>query len=166
MKRILLLCAVVSWVLPACADEAVMGEAADAALQVTVKCDKKEYMHGEPGVVYIITPTGRLKATLTVANASTKAHTLEFRSGQQYDFVIRDTKGKELKRWSAGRAFTDALQEKVVAPGETLNFTDGLSLGEVGKPLPEGDYILEGILTCHPPTSATTKFKIIPTPAR
>jgi hypothetical protein len=133
---------------------------------VTVSCDKKEYMHGEPGVVYVMAPTGKLKAKLTVKNVGDVGQTLEFRSGQQYDFIIRDAKGKELVRWSAEMGFMAVIQEIELPAGEKMEFEEELLLGAVGKPLPEGDYILEGVLTSHPPISVKIKFKIVPTPAK
>jgi hypothetical protein len=135
-------------------------------IAVTVGSDKKEYMHGEPGVVYVMAPTAKMKAKLTVRNVTDKGIELEFHSGQQYDFIIRDAKGKELIRWSADMGFMAVIQEIELPAGEEMIFEEELLLGGVGKPLPEGDYILEGKLTCHPPISVQIKFKIVPTPAK
>ena len=135
-------------------------------IQVTVKSDKQEYTHGEPGVVYVMPPTGKLKATLTVKNVSGKVQKLEFRSGQKYDFVIRDAKGKELVRWSKDKGFIASIEEIELEPGNQLTYNDEVLLGDIAKPLPEGDYTLEGILTSHPSISARVAFKIVPTPAK
>ena len=135
-------------------------------VQVTVTCDKLHYSHGEPGVNYIMAPTGRLKATLTATNSSNQAQTLAFRSGQKFDFIIRNADGKEVKRWSTSKMFTQALAEESLAAGRGMSFSENLSLGEAGKPLPEGGYVLEAILVCQPPLSARVPFKIVPTPLR
>ncbi len=168
MKTFFAIVAILAVVQTGCAADAdPKGESvAEGPTVVTVKCDKKEYLHGEPGVVYIMAPTGRMKATLTAKNATDKAQTLEFRSGQKYDFIIRNAKGAELVRWSADKAFMAMIQETEIAAGEQLEFEETIPLGGVGKPLPEGEYILEGVLTSHPPISAKTKFKIVPTPAK
>jgi hypothetical protein len=155
---------------------APMADAADAdnkeepapagPITVAVKLDRREYMHGEPGVSYVMAPTGKLKATLIARNVTDKAITVEFRSSQQYDFIIRDAKGKELIRWSTDKGFMAVIQEVELAAAEQWSFEEELPLGGVGKPLPEGEYVLEAVLTCHPPLTATAKFKIVPTPAR
>jgi len=135
-------------------------------IQFTVKCDKAEYMHGEPGVAYIMAPTGQLIAKLTAKNVSDQPQMLEFRSGQKYDLVICDGQGKEVKRWSTGMAFTMAITQQELAAGKELSFTQTLDLGEVRKPMALGSYVLEAILTCHPPLTTRVPFKIIETPVR
>jgi|APGre2960657404_1045060.scaffolds.fasta_scaffold14556_2 hypothetical protein len=136
-------------------------------IQVTVKLDRAEYMHGEPGVTYVMAPTGRLTATLTVKNVSPAEQKLTFSSGQKYDFVIRDAKGGEIKRWSADMMFTQAFADLTMAAGQEHTYKEVINLGEPGKPLLLGGYTLEGIFTCSTPLiSAAVPFKIIPTPAK
>ena len=167
MKQFILVCCVLSLGAIGFAEDEKKEVAKPPAgpIQVTVKCDKKEYMHGEPGVVYIMAPTGRLKATLTAKNTSDKEQTLEF-GGQKYDFVIRDAKGNEVMRWSNGKAFIMILESVSLAAGKELSYSEQIPLGGVGKPLPEGSYTLEAVLTCDPTISTTIPFKIIPTPAK
>lgn len=142
-------------------------EKAAGPIEVTVTLDQAEYMHGQPGVNYVMAPTGKLTATLTVKNVTSAEQKLSFSSGQKYDFVIRDAKGGEIKRWSTGMMFTQALVDLAMAPGKVQIFKEDMNLGEPGKPLPLGDYTLEGILTCRPRlTTAVVPFKIIPTPAK
>lgn len=60
---------------------------------------------------------------LHVTNASGEPVTLEFSSGQRYDFVVRSEPGREeVWRWSADRMFTQALDEVTIPPGETARF--------------------------------------------
>ena len=56
--------------------------------------------------------------TLAVTNAAAAPVTLEFSSGQTYDFIVDDG-GREVWRWSAGRFFTQALQSITLRAGET-----------------------------------------------
>jgi hypothetical protein len=139
-------------------------------IKVTVSCDKQEYMHGEAGVATVVPLPPKLTATLTATNVSDKPQVLEFRSGQRFDFVIRDAQGNAVKRWSEGMSFMMMIDTVSLAPKEELSFsnalTGGLLLGEIGKPLPPGDYTLEGILTSRPSFSATVPFKIVPTPTK
>lgn len=142
-------------------------EKAAGPIEITVTLDQAEYMHGQPGVNYVMAPTGKLTATLTVKNVSPAEQKLTFSSGQKYDFVIRDARGGEIKRWSGDMMFTQALEDLTMAAGQEHTYKEVMNLGKPGKPLPLGGYTLEGILTCSTPlTSAPVPFKIIPTPAK
>jgi len=133
-------------------------------LQLSLVCDRTEYMHGEPGVRYLIAPTGTMKPALTVKNTSAAPVTLTFPSTQQVDFVIRDAKGAEVARWSKDRMFGMMLQEITLKPGEERTFSEQVKLGDVARPLPNGSYTVEGFLTAKPALTATASFRIIPTP--
>jgi hypothetical protein len=58
---------------------------------------------------------------LQVTNASAEPVEVVFPTGQSHDFAVRQ-RGRELWRWSHGRAFTQAVRMQIVAPGETLEF--------------------------------------------
>ena len=139
-------------------------KSAPSPLQLTVVCDKAEYMHGEPGLRYFVAPTGTMQPTLLIKNTSAQPVTLQFSTAQQYDFIIRDAQGAVVKRWSEGRAFADAAQTLTLKAGEEKSFGERLSLGAVAKPLPVGKYTLEAVLAVKPPLTATASFRIIPTP--
>ena len=51
---------------------------------------------------------------------------IEFRfaDGQTHDFAVQDESGKEVWRWSAGRMFTQALQNKLVKGKEVATFSE------------------------------------------
>jgi Intracellular proteinase inhibitor len=59
-----------------------------------------------------------------VTNATSKLLELRFDNGQTHDFSVLDSLGREVWRWSAGRMFTQALQAKALAAGQTLSFED------------------------------------------
>jgi hypothetical protein len=59
-----------------------------------------------------------------VTNATPKTIELNFPSGQTHDFVVLDSTGRQLWRWSDGRMFTQALQNKPVDSRETVTFED------------------------------------------
>ena len=52
-----------------------------------------------------------------------------FPSGQTHDFTILDSAGREVWRWSEGRLFTQALQNRVLAPAETMTWRERWSPG-------------------------------------
>lgn len=59
-----------------------------------------------------------------VTNDSKKTVELNFPSGQQYDFVVLDSLGREVWRWANGRMFTQALQNKMLSRGETISYDE------------------------------------------
>lgn len=61
---------------------------------------------------------------LHVVNPTKKRVELTFPSGQTYDFVVLDSVGRELWRWGAGRMFTQALRNKPLGGGESLEIEE------------------------------------------
>jgi hypothetical protein len=57
-----------------------------------------------------------------VTNVSANAVPLTFPSGQSFDVVVTAA-GQERWRWSADRAFTQAVRDEPIPPGETVRFT-------------------------------------------
>ncbi|NIP59516.1 MAG: hypothetical protein GWM92_10830 [Gemmatimonadetes bacterium] len=105
-----------------------------AGLAVTLTTDRSAYAVGAP-----------ISMTLRVENESAELIAFEFTSAQRYDFLVMDSEGDELWRWSEGRMFTMALGTETVEPGETLAYTETL-----GEGLPEpGRYRIEGVLTAR-----------------
>ena len=62
--------------------------------------------------------------TFHVTNSSSKRVELRFPSGQTHDVVVLDPQGREVWRWSTGRMFTQAMQNKVLGASDTLTFTE------------------------------------------
>jgi Intracellular proteinase inhibitor len=77
-----------------------------------------------------------LHFALNVTNAGKKGIELTFPSGQEYDFSVRDSAGREVYRWGKGRMFTQSLQNKVLDGGETKRFEEHAS-----TTLPAGTYV-------------------------
>ena len=79
----------------------------------------------------IVRPTGdaeSLKFALRVVNNTTKMVEIQFPDGQTHDFVVTDSAGKEVWRWSEGRMFTQAMRSK------TLKGKDGTVFEESWEP--------------------------------
>ncbi|HSA54514.1 MAG TPA: BsuPI-related putative proteinase inhibitor [Gemmatimonadaceae bacterium] len=57
-----------------------------------------------------------------VTNNDARRLELTFPSGQTHDIVVLDSIGREVWRWSEGRMFTQALQNKILASAETLTY--------------------------------------------
>jgi len=62
--------------------------------------------------------------SLHVTNNDRKRVELQFPSGQTHDFVVLDASGAEVWRWSSGRLFTQALQNRVLEPHESTAFSE------------------------------------------
>lgn len=80
--------------------------------------------------------------------------TLEFSSGQEIDYVLRNSEGKEVFRWSATRTFVQGL--KTLRVRKEHNWTASIPLTDAdGKALPPGTYQLDGFLT----TTAGARYR-------
>lgn len=60
--------------------------------------------------------------TLHVTNDGDEHLEINFPSGQTHDFVVLDSTGRAVWRWSADRMFTQALQNRLLDAGETASF--------------------------------------------
>jgi hypothetical protein len=96
---------------------------------------------------------------LHVTNVSGAPVTVEYASGQRYDFVVRTLAGAEVWRWSADRGFTQALGEETIAPEGWLQYREGWAAGAR-----TGRYIAEALLTSmNRPKTLRMEFEL---PAR
>ena len=60
--------------------------------------------------------------TLHVTNVSDHSVELDFPTGQTHDFVVVDSLGREVWRWSDGRMFTQALRNTFLGANETATY--------------------------------------------
>ena len=58
---------------------------------------------------------------LHVTNQGRKHVEVAFPNGQTHEFVVVDSAGREVWRWSTSRLFTQALQNKLLSGGETMS---------------------------------------------
>lgn len=70
-----------------------------------------------------------VRLALDVRNVGGKHAELTFPSGQSYDFIVVDSLGKEVWRWSHGRMFTQGVTNKQLGAGEAI---------EIGETWKEG----------------------------
>jgi len=80
---------------------------------------------GEPLVTTLsVEPTAdSVRFLLQVTNATQAPLTLEFRSGQSYDFVVSDG-GQTVWSWASDMMFTQALRSVTLASGETKSYAE------------------------------------------
>jgi hypothetical protein len=67
----------------------------------------------------------RVDFAIRVTNNTPKTVELRFPSGQTHDFIVLDSLGHTIWRWSAGRMFTQSMQSKAVKSSDTLTIQDG-----------------------------------------
>lgn len=69
-----------------------------------------------------------MRFTFRVANNGAGPVDLSFQSGQRYEFIVSDSVGAEVWRWSSEQMFTQALGEERLEAGGVLEY------GAVWKP--------------------------------
>lgn len=79
---------------------------------------------------------GAVLFNLAVANTGKKSVELAFPNGQQYDFSVVDSTGREVYRWGKGRMFTQSVQNKNLDGGDTMQIRESAS-----AKLPRGAYV-------------------------
>lgn len=111
-------------------------------LELTVETDKSAYRKGEP-----------IQLILKLSNRSSRDTTLEFSSGQRYDFQIADSTGRTMWTWSADHSFMQVLGWARLAAGESQQHRERF----IGN-LAAGKYQVNGSLTTtkSPPAASTT----------
>jgi len=68
-----------------------------------------------------------------VTNSSAKRVELRFPSGQTHEVVVLDPQGREVWRWSRGRIFTQAIQNRNLGANDTLTFTESWRPEHAGR---------------------------------
>src|ERR1700716_2366136 len=92
------------------------------ALAVAVAPSQPEPKHaGTPAAVaplksaFVVRAEARaIHFSLNLTNATKKNLELEFPSGQEYDFTVMDSTGREVYRWGKERMFTQSLQNRLL----------------------------------------------------
>ena len=93
---------------------------------------------------------------LDLTNATKKNLELEFPSGQEYDFAVLDSTGREVYRWGKERMFTQSLQNRVLDGGETRRYEE-----RADKALPNGSYVAVATLrSSNYPVQERVNFRL------
>ena len=61
---------------------------------------------------------------LHVTNLHDRALELRFPTGQTHEFLVLDSAGREVWRWSTGHLFTPSLQTHLLGARETITYAD------------------------------------------
>ncbi|MDQ8163403.1 MAG: BsuPI-related putative proteinase inhibitor [Gemmatimonadota bacterium] len=74
--------------------------------------------------VMVDTARGTVRFAIEVANDSRKRVELSFPDGRTHDFVVLDAGGREVWRWSAGRLFTQAMQNRLLDAHDSVVYDE------------------------------------------
>ena len=74
-----------------------------------------------------------VRFNLRVVNRAPKSIEVNFASGQSYDFVVLDSVGREVWRWSTDRIFTQSVQNKLLGKGDAISASEKWSPAMPGK---------------------------------
>jgi len=115
------------------------------SLYLTLQTDKTAYRAAEP-----------IELVLKLNNRSARDTTLQFSSGQRYDFQIVNESGETAWTWSADRSFMQALGSEQLTAAGALEYRE-----QISTPLPPGRYAVTGsITTTGSPLTARTTITI------
>jgi len=115
----------------------VRAEVRKGALVYTLTTDKPVYG-----------PTDNLELRFTISNTGTTDVKFEFANSQFFDFVIKNTDGVEVARWSLGRAFLPMSVPITLAAGKAFDYaTQWKQLDQNDEPVPPGRYELIAVQT-------------------
>lgn len=74
-----------------------------------------------------------VKLDLAVSNIGGRHAEIDFPSGQAYDFVVVDSVGREVWRWSSKRKFTQGVRNKQLGTGESTDYSETWKQPKPGK---------------------------------
>lgn len=96
-----------------------------------------------------------------VTNNAARKLELRFPSGQTHDFVVVDSVGREVWRWSEGRMFTQALQNRVVDSYGMMTVQASIDAGGAAAPLAPGRYVaIASLLSENKPFVERVEFHV------
>ncbi len=98
----------------------------------------------DSGVTFALTAEAGardVRFVLAVANETPKRVELSFPNGRTHDFVVLDATGREVWRWSDGRLFTQAMQNRLLESRDVVRYNERWK----APPAP-GRYTLVGVL--------------------
>src|SRR5579885_3176237 len=74
-----------------------------------------------------------VKLALDLRNVGGRHAEIDFPNGQTYDFVVMDSIGREVWRWSTRRMFTQGIRNKQLGAGESTEYAETWKDAKPGK---------------------------------
>lgn len=83
--------------------------------------------------VMVDTARGTVRFAIEVNNDSRKRVELNFPSGRTHEFIVLDANGKQVWRWSEGRMFTQAMQNRLLDANDSVVYSERWSPPAPGR---------------------------------
>ncbi len=105
--------------------------------------------------VSIDTTAGQVRFVIAVHNGTRRSVELNFPDGYTHDFVVLDSTGGEIWKWSEGRLFTQAMQNRLLGAQDSVRF------GEQWSGAAPGAYTLVAMLNSgNHPVRQSVQFEL------
>lgn len=119
--------------------------------------ERRKVVDGPPIVTALdVKVRDGIEFAFRVTNNSSRKLELLFPSGQTHELVVLDSLGREVWRWSEGRMFTQALQNRIMESSATLSW-DATWRSKV----PPGRYIaIASLLSENKPLEERAEFEV------
>lgn len=96
-----------------------------------------------------------VRFAFAVTNEGPKKLEVRFPDGRTHDVVVLDSIGREVWRWSEGRLFTQAMQNRVLRTSDSIRFV------EAWKPAAPGRYVAVATLaSMNYPVERRVEFEV------
>lgn len=74
--------------------------------------------------VAVDTANGSVGFVIEVSNETGKRVEMTFPDGRTHDFIVLDSAGREVWRWSAGRMFTQSIQNRLIDAHDSVIYRE------------------------------------------
>ena len=108
------------------------------------------------------TAPNQFKLTFKIKNNGKRSYTLSFPDSQRFDLAITATDGSLVYLWSEDKDFVQKEGTSFVNSGESLAFSEFLSLDTLKAKVQPGTYNFQMILANYPEVTAKGTFQILP----
>jgi len=149
MKKLLVLVMAIAFVAAGCsgANEANGEEDKDASDNTNNTDENKKDKVNLEQILQQLEMTADVQAdadkvdfNFKLKNTGEEVVDLNFPSGQQYEIVVKNDQDEEVYRYSKGKAFTQAIVDKEVKPGEDLSWNTSWNYKQDGERVEAGTY--------------------------
>lgn len=103
----------------------------------------------------VTTDAGDVRFDFAVVNAGKKKLEVTFADGRTHDVVVLDSLGQEVWRWSEGRLFTQAIQQRVLRTSDALRYAE-----EWEAPAPGRYVAIATLVSRNFPVTHRTEFVV------
>jgi hypothetical protein len=119
--------------------------------------ERKKVVEGPPiAAKFEVTIRDGIELNFRVTNNAARKLELLFPTGQTHEFVVVDSLGNEVWRWSEGRMFTQAVQNKLLASSATLTLQAAWR-----AEVPAGRYVaIASLLSENKPLEERVSFEV------